>query len=68
MPALVLSSVSSQWRQITLSFSALWSRMSLILEVGNITEKSLAASRGFISNVELHVQRSGTSLLRLRID
>ncbi|KAE9402693.1 hypothetical protein BT96DRAFT_1017439 [Gymnopus androsaceus JB14] len=65
MPALVLSSICSGWRQITLSHSALWSRMTLVLAAVHIMEDIKAS---FFTMVKLYIDRSHTSLLRLRID
>lgn len=64
MPALVLSSVCSRWRRITLSYSALWSRMSVIVDMKSPDSEF---SR-LITTLQLYIDRSGTSLLRLRID
>ncbi|KAE9402716.1 hypothetical protein BT96DRAFT_1017454 [Gymnopus androsaceus JB14] len=64
MPTLVLSSVCSRWRQITLSCCALWSRMTLVLSFHS-TEDTKAS---FFTMVKLYIDRSHTSLLRLRID
>ncbi|KAE9402741.1 hypothetical protein BT96DRAFT_1017473 [Gymnopus androsaceus JB14] len=66
MPALVLSSVCSRWRQISLSYSALWSRMSLVLNVDIANSED--SNTGFFTMVKLYIDRSRTSLLRLRID
>ncbi|KAE9389798.1 hypothetical protein BT96DRAFT_780396, partial [Gymnopus androsaceus JB14] len=64
MPALVLSSICSRWRQISLSYSALWSRMTLVLAV-HLTDDTKAS---LLAMTKLYVDRSCTSLLRLRID
>ncbi|KAE9402740.1 hypothetical protein BT96DRAFT_1017472 [Gymnopus androsaceus JB14] len=66
MPALVLSSVCSRWRQISLSYSALWSRMSLMLYVDIFDSED--SDTGLSTMVKLYINRSRTSLLRLRID
>ncbi|KAE9406579.1 hypothetical protein BT96DRAFT_1014799 [Gymnopus androsaceus JB14] len=62
IPALVLSSVCFRWRGIALSCSAIWSRVSLVLDV----ERS-AESQGFLAMVKLYMERSGSSSLRLII-
>ncbi|KAE9389786.1 hypothetical protein BT96DRAFT_1002887 [Gymnopus androsaceus JB14] len=64
VPALVLSGVCSRWRQISLSYSALWSRMTLVLLQVYITDDTKAS---LLTMVKLYINRSRTSLLRLRI-
>lgn len=64
MPALVLSSVCTRWRQISLSYSALWSRMTVIID----SEDPDPDFDELTTTLELYVNRSGSSLLRLRID
>lgn len=65
MPALVLSSICSRWRRISLSYSALWSRMSVMIDMN--TPDSQFSSM-LTTTLKLYIDRSGTSLLRLRID
>lgn len=64
MPALVLSSVCTRWRHLSLSYSALWSRMTLIVDLGQANSQYT----GLITTLRFYIDRSGTSLLRLRID
>lgn len=64
MPALVLSSVCSRWRQISLSYTALWSRMSVIVHM----KAPNSESSRLTTTLQLYIGRSGASLLRLRID
>lgn len=61
-PAMVLSSVCSQWRQITLSCSILWSRISLTIWVGMESQLTPLAMI-----LKLYLERSGNSSLRLTI-
>ncbi|KAE9395421.1 hypothetical protein BT96DRAFT_145850 [Gymnopus androsaceus JB14] len=61
MPALVVSSVCSRWRELALAYPAIWSRISLILDAKGTNEL-------FAVTVKLYIKRSGSSLLRLRID
>lgn len=62
-PAMALSSVCSRWHSLGLSYPAIWSRMSLIVDL----ETNIAPAEGFYNTVNLYIQRSGNSLLRLRI-
>ena len=64
MPALLLSSICTRWRHLSLSYSALWSRMTLIVDLGQPGSQST----GLNTTLRLYIDRSGTSLLRLRID
>ncbi|KAE9406568.1 hypothetical protein BT96DRAFT_915275 [Gymnopus androsaceus JB14] len=68
MPALVLSSVCSGWRRLALSYSTIWSRISLILDLKVSDHESNTERLGFFTTVQRYIDRSGTSLLWLRID
>ncbi|KAJ3753027.1 hypothetical protein EV360DRAFT_74855 [Lentinula raphanica] len=65
IPALALSSVCSQWRNLASSYPEIWSRITLLLK---LKVPPGAASKGFMDTVEVFIERSGSFPLSLRIE
>ncbi|KAJ3775559.1 hypothetical protein FB446DRAFT_386982 [Lentinula raphanica] len=66
IPALALSSVCSQWRNLASSYPEIWSRITLILKLK--VPPSGTASKGFMDTVRVFLERSGSFPLSLRIE
>ncbi|KAJ3817582.1 hypothetical protein F5880DRAFT_41360, partial [Lentinula raphanica] len=65
IPALALSSVCSQWRNLASSYPEIWSRITLLMK---LKVPSTTPSKGFMDTVEVFIERSGSFPLSLRIE
>ncbi|KAF9073305.1 hypothetical protein BDP27DRAFT_1289483 [Rhodocollybia butyracea] len=66
LPTMAISSVCFRWRELALSSPGLWA--SLIVQTCSIPSSQVKSLVGFISTLELFLERSGDWPLRLALD